>query len=298
MIVTSFRCYLNILTQLWDGNKLLDANYYIADCASGTRSVNLTDTVRYNEYGQLVEDTSITNNTISAIGRYHIKYDNSCLNPEPFRAQCLMGVNDDYSSSYEKFIKHLNNPETMMGVYQLLFKDRLEGNGLQVLIYYDDQNLLDFGNIVCQYLSQNFGVDIIFLDPAYRDNCRGYAEYRGNKEIGAKTEHDIRDFELLYNFSQSVSCSDMYGNISNVSTFLSSFDFDQIIYLYNLLFPDDPLPPGNYSTDHIKQIIIGRSTQGIRTNPLPNLASFDWKSIIDRYERESADEAIDDSAMY
>ena len=140
--------------------------------------------------------------------------------------------------------------------------------------------------------------DIIFLDPAYRDNCRGYAEYRGNKEIGAKTEHDIRDFELLYNFSQSVSCSDMYGNISNVSTFLSSFDFDQIIYLYNLLFPDDPLPPGNYSTDHIKQIIIGRSTQGIRTNPLPNLASFDWKSIIDRYERESADEAIDDSAMY
>lgn len=298
MIVTSFRCYMNILTQLWRPEQLLDANYYIADCASASRGINLTDRIRYNEYGQIVEDHDIVDTAISAIGRYHIKYDNVNLNPEPFRAECLMGVNDDYSSSYERFVKHLNNSETMMGVYQLLFKDKLQGNGLQVLIYYDDQNLLDYGHIVCEYLSNNFGADIIFLDPAYRNNCQGCPQYTGNKPLGAKTIHDVRDYELIYNFSQSVSCSDMYGSVSNVTTFLSSFDFDQIIYLYNLLFPGDPLPPGNYSTDHIKQIIIGRATEGIGSSPLPNLASFDWKSIIDRYEREAADEASDDSELY
>ena len=295
MIVTSIRCFLNIITQLWTADKLLTANYYIADCASGSRSVNLTDSVRYNEFGQLVTDPSIVNNAVTAIGRYRIKYDMSCLNPEPFRAECLVGVNDDYSSSYEKFIKHLNNPETMLDVYRFLFKDPLQENSIQVLIFYDDQNLLDYGHIVCQYLSQNFGTDIIFIDPAYRPNCRGYCEYHGDKMMGAKTEKDLRDFDLLYNFSQSISCSDIYNNISNVTTFLSQFDFNDIIYLYNLLFPDDPLPPGNYSIDHIKQIIIGRATDGIRTtSPLPNITCFDWRSVIDRYERESADEAIDD----
>lgn len=298
MIVTSIRCYLNILTQLMSGEQLLTANYYIADLASATGAINLSDSVRYNEYGQIIQEPSVSSAGITALGRYNIKYDNGCLNPEPFRAQCLVGVADDYSSSYEKFVKHLNNPETMMCTYQFLFKEPLKGNGLQIVIFYDDQNLLEYGNIVCQYLSQNFGVDIMFIDPSYRPNCRGYAEYTGNKEFGMKTIHDIRDFELLFNFSQSVSASDMYGNVSNVSTFLSSFDFGQLIYLYNLLFPDDPLPPGNYSADHIRQVIIGRATAGISKNPLQNLTGFDWRAILDRYESETDSDDDSDYADY
>lgn len=297
MIVTSYRCFLNVLTQLWTVDQLLNANYYIADCQSPSMNMSLTSSIRYNEFGQLVEDADVmAAPSVSGLGRYNIKYSNGGLNPERYRADCLMGLNDDCSSSYDRFIKNLNNPETMMEVYNLLFRDELKGNGVQVLIYYDDPNLLDYGNIVCQYLSQNFGVDIVFIDPQYRPDCRGYAEYRGNKELGMKTIHDIRDFALLFNFSQSVSCSSLYGSASNITVFLSEFNFNDLIYLYNLLFPDDPLPPGNYSTDHIKQIIIDRASRGIKpNNALSNITSLDWRELLDRYERESEEAAVDET---
>ena len=301
MIVVSKRCFLNILTQLWDAEKLLNANYYIADCHSPNGGTNLTDNIRIDSYGQLVEDHSITSVPIAAIGKYNIKYSggNGGLNPEPFRAECLMGIQDDYSSSYEKFIKNLNSPDTMLEVYNFLFKDPLKGNGIQVLIFYDDPNLLNYGNIVCQYLSHNFGVDIIFIDPQYRPNCRGYVQYAGNKPNGEKTIKDLRDYGLLLNFSQAATASGLYNSVSNLTVFLSEFTFEQIIYLYNLLFPDDPLPPGNYATDHIKQIIIGRATEGMNKQPyLNNLFSHDWRSVIERYDRESEEEGSDDTGLY
>lgn len=294
MIVTSLRCFLNILTQLWPAEQLLNANYYIADCGSPSMNASLSSTVRYNEFGQLVEDPTIGSAEVtSGIGIYNIKYNTGALNPEPYRAECLMGVNDDYSSSYDKFIKHLNNPETMVNVYQFLFRDPLKGNGVQVLIYYDDPNLLSYGNIVCQYLSHNFGVDIIFIDPQYRPNCRGYAEYKGNKALGEKTLHDIRDYKLIFDFAQNASTASLYNSVSNLSVFLSGYEFDELIYIYNLLFPDDPLPPGNYSADHIRQILIDRSSQGlIKNSPLPNIVTMDWRALLDRYEPD--DQAEDD----
>ena len=296
MIVTSYRCFMNVLTQLWNVDQLLNANYYIADCGSPSMNVSLTESVRYNDYGQVIEDDPISRTSsvvVPGVGRYNIKYSNGGLNPERYRADCLMGVNDDYSSSYDKFIKNLNNPETMMEVYNFLFKNPVKGNGVQILIYFDDQNLLNYGNIVCQYLAKNFGVDIIFIDPQYRPNCRGYAEYRGDKVLGEKTMHDIRDYELLFNFSQSVSCADMYNNVSNLTVFLSEFGFNDLIYLYNLLFPDDPLPPGNYTEDHLRRIIIDRASVGISRSPLPNLTALDWRTLLDRYEAEE-----DDSSEY
>lgn len=261
--------------------------------------INMSDSIRYNEYGQLVEDHTIANVPVNAIGKYNIKYHGGSLNPEPFRAECLMGINDDVSSSYDKFIKNLNNPDSMVEVYNLLYKDELKGNGLQILIYFDDPNLLNYGNIVCQYLAHNFGSDIIFIDPQYRPNCRGYTQYTGNKTNAMKTIQDIRDYSLLLNFSQAVSAASIYNTASNLTVFLSEFTFEQIVYLYNLLFPNDPLPPGNYTIDHIKQIIIGRASESVSSRPnMDNLLSFDWRSVIDRYERESEDSAIDDSSYY
>lgn len=304
MIVTSKRCFLNILTQLWSAEMLLNANYYIADCNSPTRMVNMADGFRFDEFGRLIEDHGTVNvDPMHALGKYNIKYASNSggLNPEPFRAECLMGVQDDYSSSYDKFIKNLNSPDTMLDVFNFLFKDPLRGNGTQVLVYYDDPNLLNYGNIVCQYLAYNFGVDILFIDPQYRPNCRGYVQYTGNKQVGEKTIKDIRDYGLLLNFSQTVSATGLYNSTSNLTVFLSEFTFDQLIYLYNLLFPDDPLPPGNYTTDHIRQIIIGRATDGMCKQPhLNNLFTHDWSAMLDRYDREIEDagEGSDDTGLF
>lgn len=298
MIVTSFRCYLNVLTQLWDAKKLLGADYYIADLRSPNGNARLSENMRYNEMGQIVEDHSILNTAYDTIGMYSIKYGDGGLDPEPIKTDQLMGINDDHSSAYERFIKYINNPEIMLSNYNNLFKNPLRGNGLHVIIYYDFENLKEFGHIICQYLSKNFGVDIIFLDAGYIPSVRGYDSYMGDKVTGKKTIDDLKDYDLIFRFGQALSQSDFHNNVSNLTVFLSEFGFSEIVHLYNLLFPDDPLPPGNYSIDHIRQIIIGRASQGLReTSPLSNIMSFDWRSVLDRYERESEDSA-EDTVLY
>ena len=95
---------MNVLTQLWSVDQLLNANYYIADCGSPSMNVSLTESVRYNDYGQVIEDDPISRTpsvVVPGVGRYNIKYSNGGLNPERYRADCLMGINDDYSSSYD-----------------------------------------------------------------------------------------------------------------------------------------------------------------------------------------------------
>jgi hypothetical protein len=143
-------------------------------------------------------------------------------------------------------------------------------------------------------------VDIIFIDPQYREGCRGYAQYMGNKEVGAKMIKEIRDYDMIFNFNQALSQSEVFGNISNIHTYLQSYDLEQTVYLYNLLWPHDPLPPGNYSIDHLRQIIIGKCSDNIvsRNNALPNLMLHDFRNIFSRAEREDADFAGDDTGLF
>jgi hypothetical protein len=301
MIVTSKRCYLNILTQLWPAVRLLNANYYIGDQQSSISTASITDQVGFDEYGQLQSLPGMNQVPTSFATVYHIKTSRA-LDPEPYRAQSvIMGDGGDgFNSPEERFIAYLNNPETFLAVYNFLFKDPLEGDGLQILIFADDANLLTFGHIICQYLSTNFGVDIIFIDPQYREGCRGYAQYMGNKEVGAKMIKEIRDYDMIFNFNQALSQSEVFGNISNIHTYLQSYDLEQTVYLYNLLWPHDPLPPGNYSIDHLRQIIIGKCSDNIvsRNNALPNLMLHDFRNIFSRAEREDADFDGDDTGLF
>ena len=71
------------------------------------------------------------------------------------------------------------------------------------------------------------------------------------------------------------------------------------MYLYGLLFPDDPIPPGNYTVDHIRELILYRTTSGMRTDTrLPNLMLNSWQSVVDRAEQESMDFSGDDTGLY
>lgn len=299
MIVISKRCFLNILVQLWQPQRILQANYYVGDQQATNGFATFNDQISINEYGQMISKSDPSNVAVPFSSQWHIKM-NKCLDPEPFRTQQLiMGVDEsEYGSAEERYIAHLNNPDTFLNVYNFLFKDQLEGNGLQILMFNDDPNLLQFGHIVCQYLSINFGVDIIFIDPQYRPNCRGYTTYYGDKALGQKTLKDVRDYDLLFNFHQTFSQSSFYNSTHNLSVFLSGLGEEDTMYLYNLLFPNDPLPPGNYTIDHIRQIIIGRCSENMHQNSMPNLMINDWQSVLARAERESEDCSGDDTGLY
>lgn len=298
MIVTSKRCFLNIITQLWQPQRLLTTNYYVGDQQAVNGFASFNDQVGINEYGQLISKSDPSSTATPFASQWHIKM-NKCLDPEPFRTQQLiMGVNEsDYGSAEERYVAHLNSPDTFLNVYNFLFKDQLEGNGIQLLMFNDDPNLLQFGHIVCQYLSINFGVDIVFIDPQYRPNCRGYTSYKGDKELGKKTLKDVRDYDLLFNFHQAVSQSSYFNSVNNMRVFLTELDEEKTMYLYKLLFPNDPLPPGNYTIDHVRQIIIGRCSENLN-NSMPNLMLNDWQSVIARAERESEDCYGDDTGLY
>lgn len=291
MIVTSKRCFLNVLTQLWPAERLLNANYYIGDQKATNGYVHVNDAVDLDEFGQIVRNSSVKE-TSSFGGCYYIHY-STCLDPEPFRVDTSLIIGtglDTTISSEERFINNLNQPETFLNVYQFLFKYPLEGNGIQVLMINDDQNITRFGHIICQYLSTNFGADIIFIDPKFRKDCRGFEQYTGNRELGLKTIKDIRDYELLYNFDQSVNMSSYTGSLENIMAFLSGYDFNELMYLYNLLYPNDPIPPGNYTEAHIREILISRATTNLRNDHImSNLLMNNWTSMLERMDREDID---------
>lgn len=300
MIVTSKRCYLNILTQLMDLTTLLNANYYIADIHAPDGSVNIMERMMFNEYGQLVVENGIDSSTHvpSAIGRYNVKYGNGELDPTPFLTSLLMGLGSEevFVDPTERIIDHLNKTETMIATYNFLFRNELRGNGLQILIFNDDSVVENFVWLICEYLAKNFGCDITFIDPQYRPNVKGMVQYVGDKIFAEKTIKDLRDAQLLIDFNNAITQASTGDCINNLTTYLTSFDAHQIVYLYNLLFPNDPLPPDNYTVDHIKQIIIGRVSQNMPKTTLNNLfLTEDYLEMLQRYEREESEFSQDDS---
>ena len=290
MIVTSKRCYLNILTQLMDRDTLLNANYYIADKKQANGLVGMSNSLEYVDE-QIVDVNSLYS---QAVGSYNIKYSNGELDPEQFKTDMLYGNQENPGTTFEQFMNHLNSSSNMIAVYNFLFKGELRGNGLQILIYYDDENLLEYGHCVCQYLAYNFGVDIIFIDPQYRPNCRGYSQYQGDKNHAQQVIHDLRDISFLANFDRAMTQSEYNANVSNLTIWLGTLEFQELLYLYGLLFPDDPLPPGNYTSSLLQEIIISKTTAGMKTvanSDLGNLYTFDWTSVLDRYEREAENDS-------
>ena len=287
MFLTSKRCFLNVMTQFMSAEDLLNANYYIIDQRSPDRVVDLSDQMRYNEDGQLVVEPARSNGVVSLGTRYNVKYGTGELDPTPFMCDMLVSVGETYADPHDRFIKHLNNTDTILSVYQFLFKSQLRGNGLQIMVIYDDNIVEKFGHVICEYLSKNFGADIKFIDPIYRKNVVGNQEYFGDKAYAEKFIRDVRDMELLMAFHQAVSMSGYSESVSNLTVFLNSFNFHELIYLYNLVFPEAPLPPDNYTTDHLKQIIIGRVTQNMPENRFNNLfVSDEYIDLLSQYDNE------------
>lgn len=285
MIITSKRCFLNILTQLMDANTLLNATYYMIDSKSATGNVNIDESLKYDENGKLVVVNNQTiNPMMNPMSRYHINYSNGELDPTPYTTS-LITLDDVNNSQASAFKKYLDNPSSAVNVYNWLFKNKLKGNQLQILIISDDINTKKFGDIICNYLSNNFGVDITFVDPKFRPNIPGKEFYQGNKERARMFIKETLDYDLLTRFEQAVSQCGGPESISNLVVFLNSLDSVGIVKLYRLLFPNDELQNGIYHVEHIKQIIIGRTSRTIPTQKFENLYSTEQLfKMLEEYE--------------
>lgn len=286
MIVTSSRCFLNILTQLTPLDVLLNANYYMIDLLpqNGMGSQHVPQ-ANWNEHGGL----DVRHSQSHTMGKYNITYGHREIDPTPYITNLSMG--NGYQNPIDDFIEHLNKTETMLATYQFIFKQPLKGNNLQILIIYNDESVIDCGHIICGYLSENFGVDITYIDPQYRPNVKGQVAYQGNKALAAQRFRDIKNQELVSEFQIALSQTGGVSNcITQLQVFLGQFDIPMKIHIYNLLWPHEPLPPGQYSSQQLDDLIIGKTTAHMPKAEVNNMfMTEELKQMMKGYEDQVDD---------
>ena len=271
MIVCSQTCFLNILTQLYPKEVLLNAEYYIADLTgpggmshldpnkieSQIMSEEITQ-YRYDQDGNLVK-TGAPVKPVESLQKYHVHYTGGALNPTSLLTTQRIGPEVSKLSPEMRFIRSLQNTESSIEIYHDLFFQEPRGNGLQILIYSHDKLCCDFGWITCEFLSSCFGADIMYIDAKYRKKIAPQSkfEYKGNKEFAWNTFiPKIRDAELLNTFENNMTKSNLRECTNNITAKLNVMNWAQLIHLYELMYPMDPLPQGNYTVEQLREIII------------------------------------------
>lgn len=270
MIVCSQTCFLNVLTQLYDSSVLLDATYYIADLTGpgGVSHLGQSSedplmeteeiTYKYNDDGQLIQMKGLM--SVDTLQRHHVHYMSGALNPESLLTAFSVSLDKGSrkTSEEERFITSLKQPAQMMEVYKDIYEHKLRGNGLQIVIFVNDKLCCKFGWIVCEYLSQCFGSDIIFIDAIYRKKIakQSKQKYTGNKQFAKELIQSIKNQNLLDSFKQSMTQSSLSGSLNNMTTKLSQMKWQDLINLYNMIWPYNPLPADYYSEERLREIII------------------------------------------
>jgi hypothetical protein len=263
-----------------DMKQIAEANYYICDVSSGmARKMSFNKEVVYDENGHpIIKETPVLGGGFN-ISRFHIVYSDGSLDPRThvLNAAGAIGVDAANMQDYDAvkaFQKYLMEPSTIGQVYAWLHDpvNAPQGNGLMVIIINEEDHVRVFGHTICQFLSQCLGEDIDFIDAQMRPQLiPGYPKYQGNKAYAERLLRDQRDYSLLSNFTQMLSS---FGSFSqqNIATFLDALNPPGLMHLYELLFPHEPLPPGNYTTDQVKKIIIGKSMERVpKQAMIPNL---------------------------
>lgn len=285
MIVCSQTCFLNILTQMYPKETLLNAAYYIADLTGpgGMSHLNPNNvenqmmyteemTYKYNEDGQLVKTGSPVK--IDTLQKYHITYTGGALNPTSFMTTLKMGPELSGTTPEMRYVKSLQNTDSAIEIYHDLFYSKPRGNGLQILIYQNENICRKFGWITCEFLSSCFGADVIYIDAKYRRKIAPQSrfEYKGNKEYAMNVFLPrIRDAELLGRFKTNMTSSNLKECMSNITSMLNVMNWAQLIHLHDLIWPLDPLPQGNYSVEQLREIIIHKSLGGRKPTVYDNL---------------------------
>ena len=251
-------------------NVLLNANYYIADCRRPSIIDDSTDDVVWNKEEQRWERKK--SNEIKKATQYNIKYGKSgILDVGPYVTSLLSDGIDSPAALEKRIWDYLHSFNIMRSVYEEIYLAPRKGNGLLFIIYYSDEIIINEGRLVAQFLADNFGEDIIFVDPTYRSYVKGQSKYVGNKENAKRVEKDIRETSMFVGFKAimkaAIKKGDVLEYISDLQSYMATYSFKDVIDLYNILWPNDPLPAGNYTTEEIKDLIIERCLDSSRTMP-------------------------------
>jgi len=271
MFVTSKRCFVNCVAQFMDLRQIAEANYYVCDVSGGSRQVSITKEVYYDEDGTSHIREKAVPHTPS-ISRFHVVYSDGSLDPRQHVLNGIVGVDASQlreTDAVKLFQNYLSEPATIGNVYNWFYEpvNKPTGNGLMFLIINDDQNARVFGHTICQFLSTFLGEDIEFVDAQMRPQLvPGYPHYQGNKAYAERVLRDQRDYALYTAFINHISTLGYYETQQNLMTFLEMLDPNGLMHLYELVFPTDPLPPGNYTTDQVKKILIGKTLERIEPN--------------------------------
>jgi hypothetical protein len=275
MIVTSKRVFLNILTQMMDAPTLINANYYLADQESANGAMTMIDnSMRYDDSGQLIIEDSVKGTLNAFEKKFNIYYGDGFLNPVSFMSRVLTDVTG--ISVEEKFFEHLTQPDTLLHTYKFLYGYPAKGNGLRIMIYRNEQSL-ELVSMICDYISQLFGEDVTFLDPMYRKEMANVkSQYPGNREKSKQTYQFLKKYSIYVNLRDTVwNIENGLGGFENLSSVLNAYDLEDLFMAYEIMYPTNPLPPGNYSKDHLMHIIMSTARSKIDPRPLHNLAITD-----------------------
>lgn len=262
MIFCSRRVFLNVVTQLFDLNTLLNANYFLVDQIKPTGYASINDEPKIGMDGSIVYDQptlDFSSVQSTSMHNYFINY-SRVFDVAPFFGATTASIKNDFSRPEEKVINHLKCVDTEIAVYQNIFQKQLQGNGLQILIMQSDIGVQSCGDIICTYLSEVFGADVYFIDPKYRPKTHGKLQYVGNKGYAEQHIRELRD--IIFRISidtmlDSIKFGSGYANLEAIFN-NENLTIEDLFHAYHLLFPNDQLPPGNYTMPHMKQMIIGR----------------------------------------
>lgn len=297
MIVTSKLCFLNIMTQLCSANDLVNANYFIADAREQERVVPNNTNLQYDtESEQYVPNNSKRSST-PTMSQYLIHYCDLELDPQTSVQEAVAqnpNIYIDDSNKMDIFKAYLLKESTLLSIYQNYFKEELDGNGLQVVIFNSESILADYGNLICGYLAEIFGVDVNFIDPQFLP-IKGQSFYQGNKKDGESNIKKIKDYELLIGLRGAITQTENFHSLSNLDTWLRGHaEITELIYIYNLAFPNNPLPPGEYTYEQLIDILTMACA---RTFIDPSKMSND-ETVYDKDQLYTSQEYIDALSEY
>lgn len=290
MIVCSKRVFLNVLTQLMDANTLINANYYIADQATRNGIAQMSDNITIDGEGTYRIDNTVATSSVS-LNPYHINYGDGTLSPLALLSQLVL---EQTGKDVETMFKEkLMCNDSLICTFNFLYANKPKGNGLRILLYVND-SIVPFIHIVCEYLSNLFGEDIMFIDKQYRNDIIGRVQYTGNQQKAQQVFREIMDYKMMKDIIDLGSNYQYgFGDTHNLEEYFESYSVPQMFYVYEKLFPNEPLPIGNYTKDHMLHILTRKLMHAFpQQTTMQNLMIPSFADMSSLYNNISDDEMM------
>ena len=263
--------------------QLIDAQYYIADKISkvNTDDLPFTDIDSDGCYtNKREESNSHEIPGVEQASPFCVGYANerTNLSMQPLLTSQNIDI-DKISKSKDprdRYFARITNEEFMVALWSNVISN-IRKDKLFIMIFMDEPTVRYGADMVCNLFADAFGQDITFIDPQYRPHVHGRVTYVGNKQKAEQVILNIRRKIRIGAFMAAMAQSNVESNDINLETFMSAYTrIEDIIDLYNSLWPDDTLPAGNYTVADVKELIIRRAMdeRSPSQQRLPNLRAM------------------------